>query len=162
VSRDHHHKQQMTSCEPSSQVYLSRHMAKSLPPLRPRPSSFFFQSLSSRKRGDFPACKSRCTDRRGTGVPNTGSFLPPRLKGVSWSPIDPLLKQTPLQPTRRSVHLTMREQHDPNQPRLIDRPDAISNKEEINTQTPFPKPPSFFFASRKHKIANVPRPTPSK
>lgn len=37
TSRDHHHKQQMTMlCEPSSQVYLSRPMTKSLPSLRPR------------------------------------------------------------------------------------------------------------------------------
>lgn len=37
ASRYHHHKQQMTMlCEPSSQVYLSRPMTKSLPSLRPR------------------------------------------------------------------------------------------------------------------------------
>lgn len=76
--------------------------------------------------------------------------------------IDPLLKQPRPATHHTSSHLTMRERSDPTQPRLIDKPNAISDREDIDTKTPFPKPPPSFFARRKHKIANIPRPTPSK
>lgn len=96
VSKGHHHKKQMTiSCELSSHVYLSRPMTTPRSPLHPPDTACptaplgitFFLSSSSTNGGCFPACKSRCADRRGTGVQSTGISHPPRPKGVSWSPL---------------------------------------------------------------------------
>lgn len=82
-------------CEPSSQVYLSRPMTKSLPTAsssghRPSYSSspgltFLHSTLLLPETRSFPCLQTqghRQERDRGTWIP-----LPPRLKGVSWSPL---------------------------------------------------------------------------
>lgn len=169
ASRDHHHKQQMTMlCEPSSQVYISRPMTKSLPSLRqraiecpiarPQPHLSSFNPPPGNAELSLSANAGAQTGE-GQEHWDTSSSQAQRSVMVA---IDPSSKQPACNPPHQQSPYNKRAKR--SNSATLDRQTGCYIKQgrhgylnAVSETSAF-----FFFARRKHKIANVPRPTPSK